>query len=42
MGLKFKNLIGLVVGVDKNGEVIDGFGKFGFGFIEVGMVILFV
>lgn len=38
MGLKFKNPIGLAAGADKNGEVIDGFGKLGFGFIEVGTV----
>ena len=38
MGLKFKNPIGLAAGADKNGEAIDGFGKLGFGFIEVGMV----
>ena len=38
MGLKFKNTIGLAAGADKNGEAIDGFGKLGFGFIEVGTV----
>lgn len=38
MGLKFKNPIGLAAGADKNGEAIDGFGKLGFGFIEVGTV----
>jgi dihydroorotate oxidase len=38
MGLKFKNPIGLAAGADKNGETIDGFGKLGFGFIEVGTV----
>ncbi|WGE90027.1 quinone-dependent dihydroorotate dehydrogenase [Actinobacillus arthritidis] len=38
MGLKFRNPIGLATGADKNGEAIDGFGKLGFGFIEVGTV----
>lgn len=38
MGLTFKNPIGLAAGADKNGEAIDGFGKLGFGFIEVGTV----
>lgn len=38
MGLKFKNPIGLAAGADKNGDAIDGFGKLGFGFIEVGTV----
>ncbi|WP_419843459.1 quinone-dependent dihydroorotate dehydrogenase [Actinobacillus pleuropneumoniae] len=38
MGLQFKNPIGLAAGADKNGEAIDGFGKLGFGFIEVGTV----
>lgn len=38
MGLHFKNPIGLAAGADKNGEAIDGFGKLGFGFIEVGTV----
>ena len=28
----------LRAGADKNGEAIDGFGKLGFGFIEVGTV----
>lgn len=40
MGLIFKNLVGLVVGFDKNGECIEVFGVMGFGFVEVGMVIL--
>lgn len=26
LGLEFFNLVGLVVGLDKNGDVIDGFG----------------
>ncbi|WP_420923812.1 quinone-dependent dihydroorotate dehydrogenase [Actinobacillus pleuropneumoniae] len=38
MGLQFKNPIGLAAGADKNGEAIDGFGKLGVGFIEVGTV----
>ena len=38
MGLQFRNPIGLAAGADKNGEAIDGFGKLGFGFIEVGTV----
>lgn len=38
MGLNFNNPIGLAAGADKNGEAIDGFGKLGFGFIEVGTV----
>ncbi|HDL1274275.1 TPA: quinone-dependent dihydroorotate dehydrogenase [Mannheimia haemolytica] len=38
MGLTFKNPIGLAAGADKNGEAIDGFGKLGFGFIEVGTI----
>lgn len=38
MGIQFKNPIGLAAGADKNGEAIDGFGKLGFGFVEVGTV----
>jgi dihydroorotate dehydrogenase len=38
MGLKFPNAVGLAAGLDKNGAVIDGFSKLGFGFIEVGTV----
>jgi dihydroorotate dehydrogenase len=37
-GLKFKNPIGLAAGFDKNGEFIEEFSNFGFGFIEVGTV----
>jgi dihydroorotate dehydrogenase len=37
-GLRFPNRIGLAAGLDKNGRCIDGFGAFGFGFIEVGTV----
>ena len=38
MGLQFPSLVGLAAGLDKNGAVIDGFAKLGFGFIEVGTV----
>jgi dihydroorotate dehydrogenase len=38
MGLTFPNVVGLAAGLDKNGAVIDGFSKLGFGFIEVGTV----
>ena len=38
MGLTFPNAIGLAAGLDKNGAVIDGMAKLGFGFIEVGTV----
>ncbi len=38
MGLTFPNAVGLAAGLDKNGAVIDGFSKLGFGFIEVGTV----
>jgi dihydroorotate dehydrogenase len=38
MGLAFPNAVGLAAGLDKNGAVIDGFSKLGFGFIEVGTV----
>jgi dihydroorotate dehydrogenase len=38
MGLTFPNPIGLAAGLDKNGAVIDGMSKLGFGFIEVGTV----
>ncbi|MBU2046554.1 MAG: dihydroorotate dehydrogenase (quinone), partial [Bacteroidetes bacterium] len=37
-GLKFKNPVGLAAGFDKNGEFIEEFANFGFGFIEVGTV----
>lgn len=40
MGFMFCNLVGFVVGFDKDGVVIDGFVVFGFGFIEVGIVML--
>ncbi|OOR98783.1 dihydroorotate dehydrogenase (quinone) [Haemophilus paracuniculus] len=38
MGIQFKNPIGLAAGLDINGEAIDGLGRLGFGFIEVGTV----
>jgi dihydroorotate dehydrogenase len=38
MGLTFANPVGLAAGLDKNGAVIDGIAKLGFGFIEVGTV----
>lgn len=38
LGLKFKNPVGLAAGFDKNGEFIEEFADFGFGFIEVGTV----
>lgn len=38
MGLRFANRLGLAAGFDKNGEAVDGLGRLGFGFIEVGTV----
>lgn len=38
MGLNFPNAVGLAAGLDKNGAVIDGMAKLGFGFVEVGTV----
>ena len=38
MGLTFPNPVGLAAGLDKNGAVIDGMAKLGFGFVEVGTV----
>jgi len=38
MGLTFPNPVGLAAGMDKNATCITGFGKLGFGFIEVGTV----
>ncbi len=38
MGLRFPNRVGLAAGFDKNGIAIDGIGRLGFGFIEVGTV----
>lgn len=37
-GLKFPNPVGLAAGFDKNAEVYDVLGCFGFGFIEIGTV----
>ena len=38
MGLEFPNPVGLAAGLDKNGDYLEGLGKLGFGFIEVGSV----
>jgi dihydroorotate dehydrogenase subfamily 2 len=38
LGLRFPNRVGLAAGFDKNGEAVDGIGRLGFGFIEVGTV----
>ena len=38
MGLTFANAVGLAAGLDKNGAVIDGMAKLGFGFVEIGTV----
>jgi len=38
MGLRFANPIGLAAGFDKNAVAVDGLGRVGFGFIEVGTV----
>lgn len=38
MGITFPNAVGLAAGLDKNGAVIDGMAKLGFGFIEIGTV----
>ncbi len=38
MGLRFPNRVGLAAGFDKNATAIDGLGRLGFGFIEVGTV----
>ena len=38
MGISFPNRIGLAAGLDKNGEAIDAFAAWGFGFIEIGTV----
>lgn len=37
-GLQFPNPVGLAAGLDKNGEVIDGFARMGFGFVEIGTI----
>ncbi|MBC7743587.1 MAG: quinone-dependent dihydroorotate dehydrogenase [Flavobacterium sp.] len=38
MGLKFKNPVGLAAGFDKNADLVEELGEFGFGFIEIGTV----
>jgi len=37
-GLNFKNPVGFAAGFDKNAEVFEDFGAFGFSFIEIGTV----
>jgi dihydroorotate dehydrogenase len=37
-GARFPNRVGLAAGFDKNAEAVDGLGRLGFGFIEVGTV----
>lgn len=37
-GLQVLNRVGLAAGFDKNGVAIDGIGRLGFGFIEIGTV----
>ncbi len=38
MGLRFPNRVGLAAGLDKNGECLAAWQRFGFGFVEVGTV----
>jgi dihydroorotate dehydrogenase len=38
MGLSFPNRVGLAAGLDKNAEAVEGLGKLGFGFLEIGTV----
>lgn len=38
MGLRFPNRVGLAAGLDKNGECLAAWERFGFGFVEVGTV----
>lgn len=38
LGLRFHNRVGLAAGFDKNGVAVDGLGRLGFGFIEIGTV----
>jgi dihydroorotate dehydrogenase len=38
MDIDFPNRIGLAAGLDKNGEAIDAFAAWGFGFLEIGTV----
>ena len=37
-GLRFKNPVGLAAGFDKNAEVFEMLGNFGFSFVEIGTV----
>ncbi|XP_043267146.1 dihydroorotate dehydrogenase (quinone), mitochondrial isoform X2 [Venturia canescens] len=37
-GLKFENPLGMAAGFDKQGEVVKGLTKTGFGFVEIGSV----
>lgn len=36
MGLRFPNRVGLAAGFDKNGVAVEGLGRLGFGFLEIG------
>ena len=38
MGLQFPNRVGLAAGLDKNGECLAAWERFGFGFVEIGTV----
>ncbi|MES2883186.1 MAG: quinone-dependent dihydroorotate dehydrogenase [Pseudomonadota bacterium] len=38
IGLQFPNRVGLAAGLDKNGECLAAWERFGFGFVEVGTV----
>ena len=38
MGLRFPNRLGLAAGFDKNALALEGLGRLGFGFIEIGTV----
>lgn len=37
-GLSFPNPLGLAAGFDKSGEAVEGLGRLGFGFVEIGTV----
>lgn len=37
-GIKFKNPVGLAAGLDKDAELFDELGNFGFSFVEIGTV----
>lgn len=37
-GMEFSNPIGLAAGFDKNAEISDAMGQYGFGFVEIGSV----